>query len=1523
MATTTFQPYTGNGSNKTFNYSFPTYTASEVVVEVDGVVVDNYTIPGYQTTGTRTVTFDNSTGTLNTDLCESDGAPKNNLEVIVRRDTNIDTAKANYTAGSSLKAADLTNNNTQILRALQEEQNTPTTTPRIRDQAITSAKIKNLTIVDEDISATAEIEVYKLKDGAANQVLVTQPDGTTVNWTSNVDLPGTLDVTGNVDFDSNLNVDGTTTLDATTVDGVLDVNGSATIDNVQVNGNEIDTTSGNLTIDSAGGDVLIDDNARVTGTFTVDGLTTYPANVVVTGSQLKIQADNSEFAVNNGSGVTKFKVDSDNGDTLIQGTASIANIDGAAVVTSGTSTSDTKFYSAKRAGELFYGKGTVEEIQSGETWAAADDKVATTAAIDARIIDLVDDVGGFVPIANETSFPNANPDVNNGAGTLVSIKTIGSTRTPSTGTVTIANGSGSNTVTITGCGSTVLTAGFGVIVETTTTLHTYAFHRLVPKATEVTTVASKATEVTTVHTNITNVNTVATNISDINAVAADATDIGAVAAKATEIGRLGTADAAADMAILGTADVVADMAILGTNDVVADLNTLGTADVVADMNTLATADIVSDMNALATSDNITAMDTCRDNISSITNCSTNISSVNTFGDQYQVASNNPSTDGGGNALAAGDLYFNTSANELKVYNGSSWQGGVTATGNFAVTTGNTFTGDNRYNDGVKALFGTDSDFEIYHNGSTNYGHIRNIGQGTIIQSAIFNVKNAGATKDMIVATTNNSVDLYYDNSKKFETTGSGATVTGSLGVGTSSPTNTLHINGDGIIRVTNSAGANQFESGRIRFTENTNDFQGAYVHYDGYSNIFHIGTHAANDTVVGNDLNAISIARGTGNVQMPNVQIPNDSGKLQLGASQDLELYHTGTNNHIDSVNGALVIRSDVFQLSTLDGTHKYINIPTNEQRVELYYDNVKRFETQPDGCHVFGTGGLQIYGEGNSNALLDLFPTGSAVYSTIRLNNAAGSTSSSLSTLGGATLYISSGSGGNIVYRGTGTGDHVFETNGVERMRIDDANIKLPDNQQILFGAGSDFKIFHESSSNENIIDCATTIPLRVRMGGSNVFEFLSGGGVKMNDGKKLILGDSADLQIYHDGNHSIITDAGTGNLRVQTNNLRIENAAGTQNQALFTEGGSVELYHANSKKFETISNGANITGGLNIDGGTIHNTYDATLHVTATNNNDWGAIIDKYNGSANEYGLRVDVGSSASYAVQVTGNNSSVFRVAGNGNVYANEFHGDGSNLTGINTDLVSDTSPQLGGDLDTNDHEIFLDDNHAIKFGAGNDLVIESDGTNGFIKNHVGGAIYVRANANVQLMTNASSGGADNAVTCVNNGAVKLYYDNDQKIETTSYGISVGGNAGSISATKGIEISNAATTEIRLKNTSGGSANTDGFGIQKWSNGVTYLFEYDNQDIIVGTNNASRWRFVSTGHFEPMASNSYDIGSSSKRVRNIYTNDLHLSNEGHSNDVDGTWGDWTMQEGESDLFLKNNRSGKKYKFNLTEVS
>jgi len=75
--------------------------------------------------------------------------------------------------------------------------------------------------------------------------------------------------------------------------------------------------------------------------------------------------------------------------------------------------------------------------------------------------------------------------------------------------------------------------------------------------------------------------------------------------------------------------------------------------------------------------------------------------------------------------------------------------------------------------------------------------------------------------------------------------------------------------------------------------------------------------------------------------------------------------------------------------------------------------------------------------------------------------------------------------------------------------------------------------------------------------------------------------------------------------------------------------------------------------------------------------------------------------------------------------------------------------------------------------------------------------------------------------------------------------------------------------------------------------------------------------------TGNVVPEANNTRDLGTTSLRWANIYTNDLNLSNEGGANDIDGTWGNYTIQEGAEDLFLINKRTGKKYKFNLTEVA
>ena len=74
--------------------------------------------------------------------------------------------------------------------------------------------------------------------------------------------------------------------------------------------------------------------------------------------------------------------------------------------------------------------------------------------------------------------------------------------------------------------------------------------------------------------------------------------------------------------------------------------------------------------------------------------------------------------------------------------------------------------------------------------------------------------------------------------------------------------------------------------------------------------------------------------------------------------------------------------------------------------------------------------------------------------------------------------------------------------------------------------------------------------------------------------------------------------------------------------------------------------------------------------------------------------------------------------------------------------------------------------------------------------------------------------------------------------------------------------------------------------------------------------------------TNDIIPHTNNSSNLGSSTRRWANIHTNDLNLSNEGNTNEVDGTWGKYTIQEGQDNLFLINRRSGKRYKFLLQEI-
>jgi len=189
----------------------------------------------------------------------------------------------------------------------------------------------------------------------------------------------------------------------------------------------------------------------------------------------------------------------------------------------------------------------------------------------------------------------------------------------------------------------------------------------------------------------------------------------------------------------------------------------------------------------------------------------------------------------------------------------------------------------------------------------------------------------------------------------------------------------------------------------------------------------------------------------------------------------------------------------------------------------------------------------------------------------------------------------------------------------------IDDRGLKTPidllDNEKIRFGTGNDLEIYHNGTNS--IIDNNTGVlqitaaSFRVNNAANNEVQIkaLEDGAVELyhNDSKKLetaswgvaitgeltttnhvnipndtgkfMVGASNDLQIYHDGSNSYIKDAGTGQLRILSNQLLIQNAAGDANQIICTESGSVDLHYDGTKKLETTSLGATITRDLTLN--------------------------------------------------------------------------------------------------------------------------------------------------------------------------------------------------------------------------------------------------------------------------------------------------------------------------------------------------
>jgi hypothetical protein len=226
---------------------------------------------------------------------------------------------------------------------------------------------------------------------------------------------------------------------------------------------------------------------------------------------------------------------------------------------------------------------------------------------------------------------------------------------------------------------------------------------------------------------------------------------------------------------------------------------------------------------------------------------------------------------------------------------------------------------------------------------------------------------------MVHAAENGAVELYHDNVKKFETTADGVTVSG-LGVMTS-----------------NTPLISFIESDQSNKTYKIGSFGAAFAVYDESNNAYRFvidtnGNHAlnGNTTVTGNiavtgTVDGVDIAARNGvltsTTATANAALPkaggamtgtlamaandinvNDNGKVQFGNSNDLQIYHNGTDNYIYSNNKTLRVQGNgsPIKLSPVNADLSAEFKPSGA--VDLYYNNNKKFETTAAGVTVTGT---------------------------------------------------------------------------------------------------------------------------------------------------------------------------------------------------------------------------------------------------------------------------------------------------------------------------------------------------------------------------------------------------------------------------------------------------------------------------------------------------------------------------------------------------------------------------------------
>ena len=276
-----------------------------------------------------------------------------------------------------------------------------------------------------------------------------------------------------------------------------------------------------------------------------------------------------------------------------------------------------------------------------------------------------------------------------------------------------------------------------------------------------------------------------------------------------------------------------------------------------------------------------------------------------------------------------------------------------------------------------------------------------------------------------------------------------------------------------------------------------------------------------------------------------------------------------------------------------------------------------------------------------------------------------------------------------------------------------------------------------------------------------------------------------------------------------------------------------------------------------------------DNKLHITGGDWNNAHIKIERTdNGSANDPGL---VFKSAAGANDAYGLGSIWFQNALDGNAYA---------MIRARTDDSSGTSGKIE----------FITSTSAVGNATTPRMVIDGDGTFN---------VYSDSSGSTPNLTMGTSGVA--VFTPKDNTANIVQFDTRSSGQTTGY----------------ISFLTRGTYRGYIGNGSALSSNynldTD-FHIRAEGGRLVFLTNGNSPKLVIDG---------SAGNVLPHGDATQNLGSASKRWDNLYVGDMHFSNEGsEGNEVDGTTGDWTLQEGEEHLYILNNKSGKKFKFSLEEV-